>query len=99
MQSIAPTTAGHLSSGVLVHDDNLVFLNYVIDIFFKQTISPEELGDIVNPFRLAVTMLLALLFGFVFLGIIQTRVQINIGELRDQIRQDESIRVVRIQEG
>ena len=84
MQTIAPATSRHLSPGVLIDDEDLIFLDDVIDIFLEQAVSAKELGNIVYPFGLAVTVLLAQPFGLVLARLIQLRIQVDIGEFGDQ---------------
>ena len=83
---------------MLIHDDHLVFLNDVIDVFLEQAVSAQELGNIVDTLGLAVTVLLAQPFGLIFTRLIQLRIQVNFGEFSNQIGQNECVRVVRIQE-
>ena len=62
MQSIAPAAARHFASGKFVDDDDFVFLDHVLHIFFEEAVGAEQLRDVVNALGLRVAMLLA--FGF-----------------------------------
>ena len=68
------------------------------DILFEQAVGAQQLRDVVNALGLRVAMLLALGFPLLFLLVAKRRIEIDLGELADQIRKHERVRIVRIQE-
>ena len=89
VQTIAPTAARHFTAGEFIDDDDLVFLDHVSDVFFKEAIGAQELRDVVDPLGLHVAMVLAVSLGLVLFFLGQVGVEIDLGELVDQIREDE----------
>ena len=62
VQSIAPAAARHLAAGVFVDDDDFVFLDDVLHVFFEEAVGAEQLRDVVDALGLRVAMLLPLRF-------------------------------------
>ena len=98
VQPIAPAAARHLAAGVFVDDDDLVFLDDVLHVLLEEAVGAEELRDVVNPLGLRVAMLPgARLFSR------PSRSSVSVGSRsisansRDQIRQHEGVRIVRVQ--
>ena len=94
VQTIAPPSARHLAAGELIDDYDFVILDHVLDIFLKQAVGAEQLGDVVDALRLGVAMLLALRFFLVLLVVGQIWIKIDLGEFVDQIRQHKCVRVI-----
>jgi hypothetical protein len=86
MQTIAPASPRHFAPSELIDNDDLVFLNDVLNIFLEQAVGPQQLRDVVYPFCLRVAMLLPLRFSLVFLFLREIQIEIDLGELVDQIR-------------
>ena len=97
VQTIAPAAARHFAAGVFVDDDDLVFLDDVLDVFLEKAVGAQQLRDVVDPLGLRVAMLLALGLLLVLLLVGQRRIEIDLGEFADQIRQHERVRIVRVQ--
>src|SRR5258708_33078213 len=97
MQAITPTPAWHLTASVLVNNDDLILLNHIIDVLLKQAVRSQELRNVVNSLRLTVAVLLtgSLLFFFLFRS--HRFIQIDLGELTNEVRQYESIGIVRME--
>ena len=86
MQAIAPTSARHLTTGVLVNNDDLIFLDHIIDVLFKQAICSQELRNVVNSLRLTIAVLLAGPLLFFLLLWSQRLIQIDLSEFTDEVR-------------
>ena len=82
MQPVAPSAAGHFSSGMFVNYDDLIFLYDIIDIFFEEAVAAQKLSNIVNPLRLTITVLLAFPLPLILLRLVQKRIEVDFGELR-----------------
>ena len=73
MQSVAPAAARHQAAGEFVDDDDFVFLDHVLHIFFEEAVGAEQLRDVVNALGLRVAVLLP--FGFLlFLLVVRSAV-------------------------
>ena len=97
VQAVAPAAPRHFAAGERVHDHHLVFLDDILDVFFVEAVGFEELGDVVDAFRLCVAMLLA---GRLRVGLacrVEGRVVFDVGELREQVGEHEGVRVVRVE--
>ena len=99
MQSVTPAAPRHFAAGEFVYDHHFVFFDDVLNVFFKQTIGAEELRNIVNPLCLRVAMLLPLRLRFLAFLITESLIEVDLGELADQIRQHERVRIIRVHEG
>ena len=58
VKAIAPAAAGHLAAGEVIDNDDLVFLDDVLDVLFVEAVGLEKLRDIVDPLGLRVAILL-----------------------------------------
>src|SRR5260370_40098037 len=96
MQAITPTPAWHLTASVLVNNDDLILLNHIIDVLLKQAVRSQELRNVANSLRMTVAVLLkgSLLFFFLFRS--HRFIQIDLGELTNDVTQYTSIRCGRI---
>ena len=99
MQPVAPTSPWHFAPSEFIYDHHFVFLDDVLNVLFKQTISAEQLRYVMDPLRLGVAMLLALRLQFLALFVTESLIEIDLGELANQIRQDERDRIVRVDKG
>ena len=99
VESIAPAAAGHFAAGEGIDDDHFVFLDDIFDILFVEAVGFDELGDVVDALTLGITMLLAGGFFLQLLGSGERGVILNVGELGEEIRQHEGVRVIGIQIG
>ena len=54
MDSVGPTAAGHFAAGVFIDDDDLVVLHDVLHILFENAVGFEQLGNVVDFFRLRI---------------------------------------------
>src|SRR5205823_12976259 len=66
------------------------------NVLFEETVGAQQLRDVVDPLRLGVAMLLSLRLFLVLLFLGQRRIEVDLGELVDQIRKHKRIRIVRI---
>ena len=48
VKTVAPAASGHFSSGLLIDDDHLVFLNDVLVVLLVEAVGAEELADLVD---------------------------------------------------
>ena len=99
VQAIAPAAARHFAAGVFVDDDDFVFLDDVGDVLLEKAVGAQQLRDVVDLLGLLVALFLPLGFHPVLLVVGEGAVEIDVGEFADQIREDEGIGIVRIQEG
>ena len=60
VEAVAPAAAGHQAAGVLVHDDDLVVLDDVLDVLLVEAVGLEQLGDGVDALGLGLELLLEL---------------------------------------
>ena len=81
VKPVAPAASGHLAAGELVDDDDLVVLDDVLDVLLVEAVGLEELGDVVDPLRLRIAVLLPgrLLLGL--FGIGERRIVLDVGKL------------------
>ena len=63
VQAVAPAAAGHQAAGVLVHDDDLVFLHDVLHVELVKAVGLEQLRDGVDLLRLGLEIRLDLGLG------------------------------------
>jgi len=99
VKSVAPAASGHLASGEGVHDDDLVFLDDILDILFIEAVGLEKLGDVVHPLGGMIAMLLGCGFPGGLFGVTQRGIRIDVGELGQQVGEDKGVRIVGIEEG
>ena len=52
VESVGPTAAWHFAAGVFIDDDDLVVLYDILHILFENAVGFEELGNVVDFFRL-----------------------------------------------
>ena len=97
VQTIAPAAAGHFAAGEFIDDDDLVVLDDVFDVLLVEAVGPEELRDVVDPLRLRVAVLLPRRLLLRLFGIGEIRLVIDVGELREQIRQHKGVGIVGIE--
>ena len=97
VESIAPAAAGHFAAGEGIDDNDFVFLDDIFHILFVEAVGFDELSDVVNALALGVAMLLAGGFFLQLLGSCESRVILDIGELGEEIRKHEGIRIIGIQ--
>jgi hypothetical protein len=98
MQTVAPAAPRHFAAGELVDDEDFVVLDDVFDVFLVEAVGLEELRDVVDPLGLRVEVLLLRGLGPDLVLVAQRRVQVDVGEFVDQVRQDKGIRIVRVHE-
>ena len=98
MQAVAPTAPRHFPAGELVDDENFVFLDDIFHVLFVKAVGLEQLGDIVDALGLRVIVLLLLRFAFDLLLVGERGIEVEVGELVDQVGQDEGVRIVRVHE-
>ena len=77
MKPFAETAAGKDPPGVFINDHDLSFLHNVMDVFFKQTVRAEQLGNIMEAFTLESEFLLEGFFLFEFGFFIQFGIGID----------------------
>src|SRR5205823_8655572 len=66
------------------------------NVFFEETVGAQQLRNVVDPLSLGVAVLLSLGFFLVFFFLGQRRIEVDLGELVDQIRKHKRVRIVRI---
>ena len=98
MQTVAPTAARHFPAGELVDDENLVFLDDIFHVLLVKAVGLEQLGDVVDALGLRVIVLLLGGLGFDLLLVGERGIKVDVGELVDQVGQDEGVRIVRVHE-
>ena len=93
MKSVAPTAALHDTSGLLIHNLDLVVDNDVVHVLLEHRIGLEQLDDSVHTLALErvvlhqrVLLLLLLLCG-------KLRVLLDLGDLAADVRKHEEIRI------
>ena len=93
MQTIAPAAAFHNTSGLLIHNLDLVVNHNVVNILLEHSVGLEELDDGVDTLALqgvvlhkGILLLLLLLGG-------EFRVLLDLGNLASNVRKHEEIRV------
>ena len=98
MQAVAPSPAGHEAAGVLVHDDDLVFLDHVFHVELVKAVGLEQLGDGVDFLRLGLKILLDLCFRLQALAGVGFRPGVNFVQRRGQVRQHKRLGILRADE-
>ena len=98
VKSVAPAASGHLAACEGIDDDDLVLLDHILDVLLVEAVGLEQLGDVVHALGGVVAVLLAggLLRGL--LGIGERRIGLDIGELGEEVGEDEGVRVVGVEE-
>ena len=93
MESVGPTAAGHFAAGVFIDDDDLVVLHDILHILFENAVGFEELGNVVDFFRLRIHAGLERFLGSGFLRVVEIAVGVDVGIVRAEIGEREGIRV------
>ncbi len=78
--------------GVLIHDDDFVFLDDVLDVFLVKAIGLEQLRNGVDALRLGLEFLLQLGFGFKPFARVCFRPRVDLMQGGRQVRQHERVR-------
>ena len=94
MQPVTPPATRHFAAGVLVDDDHLTFFDHVVYVLLVDTVSAQQLGDVVNALGLVIHVGLALEFFLSLFREREFRILVNLGELRHEIGQHESVGVI-----
>ena len=100
VQAVAPAAARHFAAGVFIDDDDFVFLDDVMRRPSRKgnrRAATARCCESARPARRNAACRSA--FILIFLLVREQAVQIDVGEFADQIRQDESIRIIRVEEG
>ena len=98
VQAVTPAAARHQPARVLVDDQHLVLLHHVVDILFKNAVSPEQLADVVNPLAGLLVPRLGRLLPFQLFLRPQRRVRVDVVVGGDQVRHEEKVRIRGIEE-
>ena len=93
MESVGPTAAWHFAAGVFIDDDDLVVLHDILHILFENAVGFEELGNVVDFFRLRIHAGLERFLGSGFLRVVEIAVGVDVGIVRAEIGEREGIRV------
>ncbi len=93
VEAVGPTAAGHFAAGVFIDDDDLVVLHDVLHVLFENAVGFEELGNVVNFFRLRIHADLERFLGGCLLHVVEFAVRVDVGIECAEIGQREGIRI------
>ncbi len=98
VESVRPATAWHFATGLFVDDDDFVFFDDILDVFFVDAVGAEELGDLMDALALVVEFGLE---GFFFLGALfvgDGGVTVDFGVEGGEVGEDEAVWIIRVEE-
>ena len=98
VEPIAPAATRHLAAGEGIDNDDLVLLDDIFDILLVEAVGLQQLGNVMHPLGGVVAVLLCGGFLGGLLGIGERGVGLDVGELREEIGEDEGVRVIGVQE-
>ena len=93
VEAVRPAATGHFAAGVFIDDDDLVVLDHILDVLFKNAVGLEQLGDVMDLLGLEVHADLEGVLGrdFLFLG--ERAVGVNVGVEGAEVGQGEGFRI------
>ncbi len=98
VEPIAPAATRHLAAGEGIDNDDLVLLDDIFDILLVEAVGLQQLGNVMHPLGGVVAVLLCGGFLGGLLGIGERGVGLDVRELREEIGEDEGVRVIGVQE-